>query len=109
MRWGLLLHDGIRQTEIHRERDGDCSDRIKPATGINPKKLMPTTAETRPRKCAGACSCTMVFARPKFIESAMAIAPMAHAVSKKLCDTDMRKTPAAMARTFPLMNFKRFS
>src|SRR5438445_13713295 len=77
--------------------------------GIKPKKLMPTTADTRPRKWAGACSCTMVLARPKFIESAIAMAPMAHAVSKKLCDQDMRKTPKAMAATFPPMNFKRFS
>jgi hypothetical protein len=39
----------------------------------------------------------------------MAMAPMAQAVSKKLCDHDIRKTPKAMAITFPLMNFKRCS
>jgi len=34
---------------------------------------------------------------------------MEQAASKKVCDRDMKNTPAAMASTLPLINFNRFS
>src|SRR5437588_12914676 len=82
---------------------------MRPAIGIKPKKLKPKTAETRPRRCEGACSCTIVLARPKFMESAIARIRMEQAGSKKLCDRDMKKTRGATASRLRLKNFHRLS
>src|SRR5437867_11568832 len=67
----------------------------RPAIGIRPKKLRPKTAETRPRNAAGARSCTMVLARPKFADNPTARIPIETAVRRKLFDCDMHKSASA--------------
>ena len=76
--------------------------------GIRPKKLSPNTAEILPRNGAGARSCTMVLASPKFSESAMASTPIASALKMKLLKRDSENNASETRITAPAINRKRF-
>jgi hypothetical protein len=88
-----------------------ASDKLvmtSPAIGIRPKKLKPKTAEMRPRRCAGARSCTMVFARPKFVARPIASTPIEAAATMKLLVRDMTNNAQATNTTAPIMKRMRF-
>src|SRR5574338_536568 len=68
-----------------------------PDNGINPKKLRPITAETRPRRWGGARSCTIVLERPKMRERPNEITTSDPEADQNACTRLKRNTDTATA------------
>ena len=94
-----------RPTAIQPDRRRPVISR--PPIGIRPKKLSPKMAETRPRNGAGARSCTIVLAKPKFERDPNRQSTHEIAVNRKLSERDMRESARPTRTTAPVMNRNR--